>query len=84
MPRRGAWWFAPKVYERQPDSEERVRGPAKNAPAAAVAGFAKKQGVSPRTTGNRHPGKGRKLQLSEQDQGRATNDILAEALRSWF
>src|SRR5215813_10166698 len=32
---------------RQPDSEERVLGPAKSAPAQAVAGFAKKQGITP-------------------------------------
>ncbi len=33
--------------ERQADSEERVMGPAKSAPAQAVAGFARKQGVKP-------------------------------------
>ena len=33
--------------ERQPDSEERVLGPPKAAPAQAVAGFARKQGVQP-------------------------------------
>src|SRR5262245_43600419 len=31
--------------ERQPDSEEKVLGPAKSAPAQAVAGFARKHGV---------------------------------------
>ena len=31
---------------RQADSEERVMGPAKSAPAQAVAGFARKQGVA--------------------------------------
>src|SRR5579884_2906548 len=33
--------------ERQADTEERVTGPAKSAPAQAVAGFARKHGVSP-------------------------------------
>src|SRR5256885_603480 len=33
--------------ERQADSEEAVTGPPKAAPAAAIAGFAKKQGVAP-------------------------------------
>src|SRR5437879_270694 len=31
---------------REPDTEERVWGPAKSAPTAAVEGFAKKQGVT--------------------------------------
>src|SRR4051794_26141232 len=35
------------LLEREPDSEERVWGPAKAAPEAAVAGFAKKQGIKP-------------------------------------
>ena len=34
------------VIGRQPDSEERVWGPARSAPPAAVTGFAKKLGVS--------------------------------------
>ncbi len=33
--------------ERQADREERVTGPAASAPAQAVAGFARKQGVKP-------------------------------------
>src|SRR6185503_7363874 len=32
---------------RQPDSVERVLGPPKSAPAQAVAGFARKQGIQP-------------------------------------
>ena len=35
------------VPERQADSEELVTGPPKAAPPAAVAGFAKKQGITP-------------------------------------
>src|SRR5260370_41142929 len=34
------------ILKQQPDSEERVWGPASSAPEAAVAGFAKKRGVS--------------------------------------
>src|SRR5205809_2968816 len=35
------------VPERQADSEELVSGPPRTAPPAAVAGFAKKQGITP-------------------------------------
>src|SRR5665213_1113179 len=35
------------IIAQQPDAEERVWGPAKSAPATAVAGFAKKQGLEP-------------------------------------
>ena len=35
------------ILAQEPDTEERVWGPAKSAPQAAVAGFAKKQGLAP-------------------------------------
>src|SRR3954470_6263120 len=38
-----------EIVEREPDSEERVWGPAKSAPLPAVAGFARKQGVAVET-----------------------------------
>ncbi len=47
-PRRDASLSAPKACsQRQPDTEERVWGPANPRPADAVAGFAKKQGLDP-------------------------------------
>lgn len=65
---------------RQPDSEERVWGPAKNAPAPAVAGFAKKQGVTPEQLEVLSDGKAEKYSYVRKIAGRATTDILAEAL----
>ncbi len=54
---------------RQPDSVERVLGPPKSAPAQAVAGFARKQGIQPeRPEGGVHP-QGRVLHLSEEGAG---------------
>ena len=67
--------------ERQADSEERVLGPAKSAPAQAVAGFARKQGVEAGRPRRRDHAQGRILQSScSKVAGRATRDILAEAL----
>src|SRR5262249_36722267 len=42
----------------QPDSEERIQGPAKSAPAQAVAGFARKHGVKPEDLTTESTGKG--------------------------
>ncbi|MDR3701993.1 MAG: glycine--tRNA ligase subunit beta [Candidatus Sulfopaludibacter sp.] len=66
--------------ERQPDSEERVLGPAKSAPPKAVAGFARKQGVAPESLGIESTPKGEYYSFVRQVPGRATRDILAEAL----
>ncbi len=66
---------------KQADSEERVMGPAKSAPAQAVAGFARKQGIaaedllSMETTP-----KGEYYSFTRKVAGRNTKDILAEAL----
>ena len=68
------------VIARQPDSEERVWGPAKTAPAAAVAGFAKKQGVEPDQLGDLSDGKAEKYSYMRKTAGRAAAEILAEAL----
>src|SRR5271167_166073 len=38
---------AQALIPRQPDSEQRSWAPAKTAPAPAIAGFAKKQGLDP-------------------------------------
>ena len=68
--------------ERQPDSEERVLGPAKSAPPQAVAGFARKQGVAVEQLSTETTPKGEYYALVRQVKGRATIDILAEALPS--
>lgn len=68
------------LIARQPDSEERVWGPAKSAPAPAVAGFAKKQGVTPEQLEILSDGKAEKYSYVRKIAGRATADILAEAL----
>lgn len=64
------------LIERQADAVQKIAGPAVNAPEAAVAGFARKHGVSP-------------SQLEKQDgkyvvlkrvAGRTTEEILAQEL----
>lgn len=68
------------LIARQPDVEERVWGPAKSAPAPAVAGFAKKQGVDASQLEILSDGKAEKYSYVRKIAGRATTDILAEAL----
>lgn len=68
------------LIARQPDSEERVWGPAKSAPAPAVAGFAKKQGVDPAQLEIVSDGKAEKYSYVRKTAGRATTEILSEAL----
>jgi glycyl-tRNA synthetase beta chain len=66
--------------ECEPDSQERVWGPAKSAPAPAVAGFAKKQGLSPEDLEVLSDGKVEKYCCIRRTKGRLTTDILADAL----
>jgi glycyl-tRNA synthetase beta chain len=66
--------------ERQPDSEERVLGPAKSAPAQAVAGFARKHGVGVEQLATEATPKGEYYSLARKVKGRAIKDILAESL----
>jgi glycyl-tRNA synthetase beta chain len=68
------------LIPRQPDSEERVWGPAKSAPAPAVAGFAKKQNIDAAQLEVLSDGKAEKYSYVRKTAGRATGDILAEAL----
>ncbi len=68
------------LIARQPDSEERVWGPAKGAPAGAVAGFAKKQGLDPEQLEILSDGKAEKYSYVRRTEGRAAGTILAEAL----
>ncbi len=70
------------LIARQPDTEERVWGPAKSAPTAAVAGFAKKQGLDPNQLEIVSDGKAEKYSYVRKTAGRQTADILAEALPS--
>src|SRR5215472_2977544 len=66
--------------ERQPDSEERVLGPAKSAPAQAVAGFARKQGIALEDLMVESTPKGEYHVYHKKVKGRETKDILAESL----
>jgi glycyl-tRNA synthetase beta chain len=68
------------LLEREPDSEERVWGPAKNAPAAAVAGFARKQGLTPDQLDVLSDGRVEKYTTIRRTAGRSATDILADAL----
>jgi glycyl-tRNA synthetase beta chain len=65
---------------RQPDSEEKVMGPAKSAPAQAVAGFTRKLGVKPEELSTESTPKGEYYYFVKKVEGRATRDILTEAL----
>jgi glycyl-tRNA synthetase beta chain len=66
--------------ERQADSRERVLGPAKSAPAQAVAGFARKQGIRPEDLSIETTPKGEYYCFTRKVAGRQTKDILAAAL----
>lgn len=68
------------LTEREPDSAERVWGPVKSAPPAAVAGFAKKQGVTPEQLEILSDGKAEKYSYVRRTEGRSTIDILSGAL----
>ena len=71
---------AREVAARQPDTTEQMTGPAKNAPPAAVAGFARKQGVSPEDLELVATPRGEYYSSVRKIPGRATRDILAQAL----
>jgi glycyl-tRNA synthetase beta chain len=66
--------------ERQADSEERVLGPSKSAPAQAVAGFARKQGVPPEALSVESTPKGEYYAFTKKIAGQRTIDILSESL----
>lgn len=66
--------------EKLADSEERVLGPAKSAPAQAVAGFARKQGIAPEAMTVEATPKGDYYVYLKKVPGRQTKDILAEAM----
>lgn len=64
----------------QADSEERVLGPPKSAPAQAVAGFARKQGVAPADLAVETTPKGEYYSFTRKVAGRPIKDILADSL----
>jgi glycyl-tRNA synthetase beta chain len=66
--------------ERQPDREERVQGPAKSAPAQAITGFARKQGVKPEDLSTETTARGEYYVFAKKIPGRLTRDILAGEL----
>ncbi len=66
--------------EREPDRQELIPGPPKSAPAAAVSGFARKQGVPVEQLEVRETPRGEYYTYRKEVSGRATIDILAEAL----
>jgi glycyl-tRNA synthetase beta chain len=68
------------VIPQEPDSEERVWGPARSAPTAAVAGFAKKQGVTAEQLQILSDGKAEKYSYIRKTAGRRAVDILAASL----
>jgi glycyl-tRNA synthetase beta chain len=71
---------AANVPERQADQEELVQGPAKAAPPKAVEGFARKVGAKVEDLQVQATGKGEYYTFLRKIEGRATKDILAEAL----
>ncbi len=71
---------AEQIPPRQSDAEELISGPPKAAPAAAVAGFAKKQGVAPEALSIQQTAKGEYWTYLKKVEGRETRQILAEAL----
>jgi glycyl-tRNA synthetase beta chain len=68
------------LIAQQADSEERIWGPVKSAPPAAVAGFAKKQGLEPDQLEILSDGKAEKYSCIRKTAGRAAGAILAGAL----
>lgn len=66
--------------DQQTDSEELVTGPPKAAAEAAVAGFARKQGIAVETLSLQTTPKGQFYGYVKKVAGRATSDILAQAL----
>jgi len=65
---------------KQEDSEERIQGPAKSAPAKAVEGFARKNGIRPEDMAVESTGKGEYYVYRKKMPGRLIGDLLGEAL----
>jgi glycyl-tRNA synthetase beta chain len=63
-------------FDRSPDTEERVNGPRKDAPAKAIEGFARRQGVTPADLTI----EGEYYTYLRKTPGRRMIDVLAELL----
>jgi glycyl-tRNA synthetase beta chain len=68
------------LVERQTDSEELVTGPPKSAGAGAAQGFAKKNSTTIDQLGTVTTDKGEYFSFKKQIVGRATAEILSEAI----
>jgi glycyl-tRNA synthetase beta chain len=68
------------VIEREPDSEELVTGPSVTAPPPAVAGFAKKLGVTVEQLGRTSAAKGEYYSFVKKVPGRVMRDVIAASL----
>jgi len=68
------------VVEREADTEERIWGPGRSAPAQAIEGFAKKQGVAASHLELVSDGKAEKYSYLRKIAGRPTAEVLAETL----
>ena len=66
--------------EKQADTEERIMGPAKSAPAQAVAGFARKNGIRPEDLNIESTPKGEYYSFVKRARGRQIKEVLAESL----
>jgi glycyl-tRNA synthetase beta chain len=68
------------VPARQADTEEKLTGPAKAAPQQAVAGFARKLGVTPEELQVETTGRGEYYTYTRKVEGRPMRDVLAQSL----
>ncbi len=68
------------VEDNEADRTELLTGPAKGAPEAAIAGFAKKQGIEVADLELRASGKVEKYVFEKKIPGRPTKDVLIEGL----
>ena len=68
------------IEARQADSEERIWGPAKTAPAVAVAGFAKKQNITVDQLEVLSDGKAEKHSYVRKIAGRAAAGVIGQAI----
>jgi glycyl-tRNA synthetase beta chain len=69
-----------RIPERQSDFEELITGPPAAAPAAAIAGFAAKQGVDPSVLERVETPKGVYLAFRKRVRGKTAVDVLPEVL----
>lgn len=68
------------VPDRQPDTEEKLSGPARNAPPKAVEGFARKLGVRPEELQVESTARGEYYTFTRKLEGRPMREVLAKSL----